>query len=164
MSDSYPEMKRWLISNYGGVSRIISDTVNDLNRRAKPNPNNTTQKFTFYTGISGALQRMERFSKVGEIDKQELENCVYSRATLSSLSLVLPTEAYADWITENCVYSRATLSSLSLVLPTEAYADWITRTPLGRLHTKFSRTIIERNKNEGSEKLSVPVEPDLLQG
>ena len=137
MSDSYPEMKRWLISNYGGVSRIISDTVNDLNRRAKPNPNNTTQKFTFYTGISGALQRMERFSKVGEIDKQELENCVYSRATLSSLSLVLPTEAYADWIT---------------------------RTPLGRLHTEFSRTIIERNKNEGSEKLSVPVEPDLLQG
>ena len=137
MSDSYPEMKRWLISNYGGVSRIISDTVNDLNRRAKPNPNNTTQKFTFYTGISGALQRMERFSKVGEIDKQELENCVYSRATLSSLSLVLPTEAYADWIT---------------------------RTPLGRLHTKFSRTIIERNKNEGSEKLSVPVEQDLLQG
>ena len=137
MSDSYPEMKRWLISNYGGVSRIISDTVNDLNRRAKPNPNNTTQKFTFYTGISGALQRMERFSKVGEIDKQELENCVYSRATLSSLSLVLPTEAYADWIT---------------------------RTPLGRLHTEFSRTIIERNKNEGSEKLSVPVEQDLLQG
>ena len=137
MSDSYPEMKRWLISNYGGVSRIISDTVNDLNRRAKPNPNNTTQKFTFYTGISGALQRMERFSKVGEIDKQELENCVYSRATLSSLSLVLPTEAYADWIT---------------------------RTPLGRLHTEFSRTIIERNKNEGSEKLSMPVEPDLLQG
>ena len=126
-----------MISNYGGVSRIISDTVNDLNRRAKPNPNNTTQKFTFYTGISGALQRMERFSKVGEIDKQELENCVYSRATLSSLSLVLPTEAYADWIT---------------------------RTPLGRLHTEFSRTIIERNKNEGSEKLSVPVEPDLLQG
>ncbi len=43
---------------------------------------------------------MERLSKVGEINKQELENCVYSRATLSSLSLVLPNDAYAEWITE----------------------------------------------------------------
>ena len=81
MSDSYPEMKRWLIANYGGVSRIISDIINDLNRRVKPNPNNSTQKFAFYAGISGALQRMERLSKVGEIDKQELESCVYSKAT-----------------------------------------------------------------------------------
>ena len=100
MSDSYPEMKKWLIANYGGVSRIVSDIVNDLSRRAKPNPNNSTQRFSFYASISGALQRMERLSKVGEINKQELENCVYSRATLSSLSLVLPNDAYADWITE----------------------------------------------------------------
>ena len=96
MSDSYPEMKRWLISNYGGVSRIISDIVNDLNRRVKPNPNNNAQKFAFHASISGALQRMERLSKVSEIDRQELENCVYSLATLSNLSLV-PTEAYADY-------------------------------------------------------------------
>ena len=97
MSDSYPEMKRWLIANYGGMSRIVSDIVNDLSRRAKPNPNNSTQRFSFYASISGALQRMERLSKVGEINKQELEN---SQATLSSLSLVLPNDAYADWITE----------------------------------------------------------------
>ncbi len=54
--------------------------------------NNSNQRFSFYAGISGALQRMERLSKVGEINKQELENCVYSRATLSSLSLVLPND------------------------------------------------------------------------
>ena len=100
MLDLYPEMKRWLISNYGGVSRIVSDIVNDLNRRAKPNPNNSAQKFAFYASISGALQRMERLSKVGEIDKQELENCVYSQATMGSSSLVLPSDTYADWITE----------------------------------------------------------------
>ena len=58
MSDSYPEMKRWLIANYGGVSRIISDIANDLSRRVKPNPNNSAQRFSFYAGISGALQRM----------------------------------------------------------------------------------------------------------
>ena len=100
MSDSYPEMKRWLIANYEGVSRIVSDIVNDLSSRVKPNPNNNTQRFSFYAGISDALQRMERLSKVGEINNQELENCVYSRATLSSLSLVLPNDAYAEWITE----------------------------------------------------------------
>jgi len=69
MSDSYPEMKRWLISNYGGVSRIISDILNDLNRKTKPNPNNSAQKFAFYACISGALKRKERLSKVGEIDR-----------------------------------------------------------------------------------------------
>ena len=37
---------------------------------------------------------------VGEIDRLEMENCVYSQATLSGLSLVLPPETYADWITK----------------------------------------------------------------
>ena len=76
MSDSYPEMKNWLISNYGGVSRIISDIINDLSRKMKPSSSSITQRFTFYAYICGALQRMERLSKVGGIDKAELENCV----------------------------------------------------------------------------------------
>jgi len=136
MSDSYPEMKRWLISIYSGVSRIISDIVNDLNRRAKPNPNNSAQKFAFYAVISGALQRMERLSKVGEIDKHELENCVYSRATLSSLSLVLPTDTYADWITE---MTRAGLDFKNTV-GEAAYREF------------KNLCIIERNKSEGSRE------------
>ena len=80
MSDSYPEMKNWLISNYGGVSRIIYDMINDLNKKTKPSSSSSTQKFAFYAYISGALQRMERLSKVGGIDRVELENCVYSWA------------------------------------------------------------------------------------
>ena len=35
----------------------------------------------------------------GEIDRLELENCVYSRAMMNGLTLVLPPEMYADWIT-----------------------------------------------------------------
>ena len=80
MSDSYPEMKNWLISNYGDVSRIISDMINDLNKKMKPSSSSSTQKFAFYAYISGALQRMEILSKVGGIDRVELENCVYSWA------------------------------------------------------------------------------------
>ena len=47
-SDSYAEMKQWLIQNYGGVSRIINDIINDLSRRTKPNPTNSNARFTFY--------------------------------------------------------------------------------------------------------------------
>ena len=64
MSDSYPEMKNWLISNYGGVSRIISDITNDVNKKMKPISSSNTQRFTFYAYICGALQRMEGLSKV----------------------------------------------------------------------------------------------------
>ena len=59
MSDFYVEMKQWLISNYGGVSRIINDVISDLSRRSKPASTNSQGKFTFYAHISGALQRLE---------------------------------------------------------------------------------------------------------
>jgi len=59
------EMKNWLILNYGGVSRIVRDILNDLSRKPKPNPNNNAAKFSFYAYISGAMQRMERLSIEG---------------------------------------------------------------------------------------------------
>ena len=100
MSDSYVEMKQWLISNYGGVSRIINDVISDPSRQSKPASTNSQGKFTFYAHISGALQRLERLSKVDGITSMDLETCLYSRATLSSLSLILPRETYSDWISE----------------------------------------------------------------
>ena len=56
--------------------------------------------FLFYAYITSALQRLERPSKVNWIDKLKLENGLYSRATLSSLSLVLLQKTYTKWITE----------------------------------------------------------------
>ena len=82
------------------MSRIVNDIINDLSRRSKPNPINNNAKFTFYAFISSALQRIERLSKVEGIDNLELETCLYSRATLSSFSLVLPPENYTEWISE----------------------------------------------------------------
>ena len=99
-SDSYAEMKQWLILNYGGVSRIINDVICELSRRNKPASNNSQGKFAFYAHISGAMQRLERLSKVDGISANDLETCLYSRATLSSLSLVLPYETYSDWISD----------------------------------------------------------------
>ena len=77
-SDSYAQMKQWLILNYGGVSRIINDILNDLSRRPKPSINNSNAKFSLYAHISSALQRVERLSKVEGIDSLKLETCLYS--------------------------------------------------------------------------------------
>ena len=140
-SDSYAEMKQWLIQNYGGVSRILNDIINDLSRWSKPGPNNSSAKFTFYAHISGALQRLERLSKVKRIDIQDLGNCLYSQATLSSLSLVLPAETYSDWISEMAK------SEMDYKNPLDTVAYSVFK----------NLCIIERNKSEGSrhtEKVS----------
>lgn len=139
MSDSYVEIKNWLILNYGGVTRIVSDILNDLSKKVKPNQSNNAAKYSFYAYSSGALQRMERLSKVKGIDKQELENCVYSRATLNSLSLVLPSETYADWISEM----------------TRTGLDY--KNPVGVEAYKVFKNLcmIERNKSEGSQRSQI---------
>ena len=38
-SDSYALMREWLITNYGGASRIVNDTIMALARRKKPAAN-----------------------------------------------------------------------------------------------------------------------------
>ena len=133
-SDSYAEMKQWLILNYGGVSRIINDVISDLSRRNKPASNNSQGKFAFYAHISGALQRLERLSKVDGISTNDLEICLYSRATLSSLSLVLPHEAYSDWISEM----------------TKSGLDY--KNPVGVVAYSVFKDLctVERNKSKGS--------------
>ena len=140
MSDSYTEMKSWLITNYGGASRIVSDILRDLNRKPKPSNNNSGAMFSFYAYVSGALQRLERLTKVNGIDKVELETNLFSRATLTSLSLVLPNQAHADWITEM----------------TKAGLDY--KNPVGDNAYKIFKNlcIIERNKSEGSRDLEKP--------
>ena len=142
-SDSYAEMKQWLILNYGGVSRIINDVICELSRRSKPATNNSQAKFAFYAHISGSLQRLERLSKVDGISANDLETCLYSRATLSSLSLVLPYETYSDWISE------MTKSGLDYKNPVGVAAYSVFK----------DLCILERNKSEGSrasEKSSSP--------
>ena len=133
-SDSYAQMKQWLILNYGGVSRIINDILNDLSRRPKPSISNSNAKFSFYAHISSALQWIERLSKVEGIDSFKLEACLYSRATLSSFSLVLPSETYTDWISEM----------------TKAGMDYKNPEGVGAYTVFKDLCIIERNKSEGS--------------
>ena len=85
ISDNYELMKHWLIKNYGGSSRIVEDIVSNLMTKPKPKNGNRMEKFAFYSPITGAIQRLERLSRVSYIDRIELESCLLSRSTLSKL-------------------------------------------------------------------------------
>ena len=74
-------MITWLINNYGGPSRIVGDIINN----SKPIGGNRKDKFVFYSAVQGAIQRLEILSRVNYIDRAELESCLLSQSTLSSL-------------------------------------------------------------------------------
>ena len=58
ISDYYNLMKTWLITNYGGPSRIVGDIINNLSRKSKPVGGNRKEKFVFYSAITGAIQKL----------------------------------------------------------------------------------------------------------
>ena len=68
-------MKQWLIKNYGGSSRIVGDIIGNLIRKPKPVIGNRKEKFAFYSAITGAMQRLERLSRVSYINRTELKSC-----------------------------------------------------------------------------------------
>ena len=100
ISDNYAEMKALLIRTYGGPSRIINNIISNLALKPKPLASSKREKYTFYSAITGAIQQLERLSQVNYIDKAELETCLLSRSTLSSLSRLLPTVEHDGWVRE----------------------------------------------------------------
>ena len=97
-SDDYGMMKNWLITNYGGLSRIVGDIINNLATRRKPT-DNKNEKFIFYSAISGAIQTLGRLSRISRIKRAELESCLISRSTFSSL-----VTEYDLWVREMTLY------------------------------------------------------------
>ena len=93
-------MKTWLITNYGGPSRIVGDIINNLSRKSKPVHRSRKEKFVFYSAITGAIQRLERLSRVNYVDKVELETYLLSLSMLSNLVRLLPALEYDLWVRE----------------------------------------------------------------
>ena len=93
-------MKNGLIENYGSPSRIVGDIVGDLLKKGKPSNDNRKQKFVFFSAITGAIQRLERLSRVCFIDGEELEACLLTRSTLSGLISLLPSSEHDFWVRE----------------------------------------------------------------
>ena len=87
-------------STYGGLSRIVGDIINNLSRKSKPASGSRKEKFVFYSSITEAIQRLERLSRVNYINRAELEACLLTHSTLSSLVRLLPTSEYDLWVRE----------------------------------------------------------------
>ena len=126
-------MKTWLISNYSGPSRIVGDIINNLAKRGKPAFNNRKEKFSFYSAITGAIQRLLRLLRVTHINGAQLESCLLSRSTLSSLINLLPIAEYDCWVRELCGWTGLQKSCWS-----------------GNFICFKQVCIIERNENESS--------------
>ena len=135
-------MKTWLITNNGGPSRIVGDIISNLSRKSKPENGSRKEKLVFYSAINGAIQRLERLSRVNYIDKSELKASLLSRSTLSSLVRLLPISEYDLWVRE------MTIAGLDLKNPVGMETFYC-----------FKRVcIIERNTTESLRSDPVPKE------
>ena len=116
----------------------MGDIIGNLIRKPKPAIGNRKEKFAFYSAITGALQRLERLSRVSY--SWNLVFCLGS--TLSSLIVLLPLAEYELWVRE------ITMSGLDFKNP-------------GGLETFncFKRIcIIERNTCESARTDSAPID------
>ena len=85
-------MKTWLITNYGGSSRIVGDIINNLSRKSKPGGGSKKEKIF--------IQRLKRLSRINYINRAELETCLLPWSTLSSPVRLLWTSKYDLWVRE----------------------------------------------------------------
>ena len=77
--------------------------ISNLSLKSKPMGGNRKDKFVFYSAITGAIQRLERLSRANYIDRTELELCLLSQSTLSSLVHLVPTLENDLWVREMTV-------------------------------------------------------------
>ena len=99
-SDSYALMREWLVQNYGGAARILNDTVMALTRRKKPMANDRSDRYLHTSAILAALQRLEKLITSNPVLGVELKECLYSRNTLTSLTKLLISQDYDEYIKE----------------------------------------------------------------
>ena len=100
-SDNYALIREWLISNYGGVSRILNDTVMALGKRKKPARNAHSERYLHLSAILAALQRLEKLFCTNPTLGAELKECLHSQNILTFLSKLLIAQDYDKYITDD---------------------------------------------------------------
>ena len=93
-------MREWLVQNYSGSARIINDTVMALARRKKPSVSDRPDRYLHISAIIAALQRLEKLMCSNPALGVELKDCLYSRDTLTSLTKLLISQDYDEYIKE----------------------------------------------------------------
>ena len=89
-----------MVSNYGGAARILNDTVMALAKRKKPIAYDHSDRYLHVSAILAALQRLEKLICSNPTLGFELKECLYSRNTLTSLSKLLISQDYDEYIKE----------------------------------------------------------------
>ena len=100
-----------------------------LTRRKKPTANDRSDRYSHVSAILAALQRLEKLVRSNPTLGDELKECVYSRNTLTSLSKLLISQDYDEYIKEM----------------TCQHLDW--RNPLGAETYDCFRYICKMEKN-----------------
>ena len=89
-SNDFVKMKEYLIAEYGRPDRIVNDMLAGLMRKKKPSLTNRKERLWYFSDIISALQRIEKLCIGDRIDITRLDECLYSRGTLSTLMSLLP--------------------------------------------------------------------------
>ena len=91
ISTSYLALKDWLISEFGSPDIIISDIITDLENKRKPSTPGKKERYQYFLELSKGLARLDKLSRVPNIDIDDVESILYSRTTYNSLFKTLPT-------------------------------------------------------------------------
>ena len=92
ISDDYKKLKAWLFKEYGSPDTVISEIISGLASKRKPTPGDLRERHAFYTEITMGLARLDRLSRVPNIDIDELDTILYSKTILKDLFKLIPRE------------------------------------------------------------------------
>ncbi len=71
---------------------VISEIISGLASKRKPTPGDLRERHAFYTEITMGLARLDRLSRVPNIDIDELDTILYSKTILKDLFKLIPRE------------------------------------------------------------------------
>lgn len=90
LADDYPQLKQYLIDNYGDAITIVNTLVSSLEEMKKPTQNAYQERLTFYITISNILIRIERMCSNPVVQVTKIKEYMESRITIDRLRAVLP--------------------------------------------------------------------------
>ena len=76
IADNFAALKDWLFKEYGSPSRIIGEII--MGFKGKTMPGDDNQKYSYFACLSLGLARLDKLSRVSQIDITELDNLLYN--------------------------------------------------------------------------------------
>ena len=90
ISDNFSSLKKWMIREYGDPDTIVSEIVSSLSKKPKPVGDNLRERQKYFSNLCKSLARLDKLVRVPELDLDELDSILYSKANLRKLFETLP--------------------------------------------------------------------------